>query len=66
MLGIRSFFQSAAKHLQKKLSLKNKVLRQLGGLNPTKKKADSRVTSIEGLATILVLSITAAEVVDEW
>ena len=66
MLGIRSFFQSAAKHLQKKLPLNNRVLRQLGCLNPTKRKEDSTVTSIEGLATVLLPSISAAEVVDEW
>ena len=36
-LGMRSFFEAAASHLQLKLSLQNEFLRQLGCFNPLKK-----------------------------
>ena len=38
MLGIRSFFQMTVSYLQQRLPLGNQLLRQLGYLNPTKRK----------------------------
>ena len=66
MLGIRSFFSTTASFLQGKLPLSNQLLRELGCLNPAKRKKDSTVTSIESIASKLQPNISTAEVIDEW
>ena len=62
VLGIRSFFQSAARHRQKKLPL-NDIVTTIWMLES---KEDSTVTSVEGFAAILQFIIRAAEIADEW
>ena len=49
-LGIRSHFVAVASHLQTRLHLNNTLLRDLGGLNPTKKAKRSTVASIQNLS----------------
>ena len=45
ILGVRSFYGTAASKLQDKLPLKNSFLQQLGCLNPLKKSMESTVDS---------------------
>ena len=66
MLGIRSFFSTTASFLLEKLPLSNQLLRELGCLNPVKRKKDSTVASIESIASKLQPNISTTEVVDEW
>ena len=66
MLGIRSFFQMTVSYLQQRLPLGNQLLRQLGCLNPTKRKKNSTVSSIQCLASVLQHKVSETEVVDEW
>ena len=44
----------------------NQLLRQLGCLNPTKRKKNSTVSSIQSLASVLQPKVSESEVVDEW
>ena len=66
MLVICSFFGTALFYLQQKLLLSNQLLRQLGCLNPVKRKKDSTVSSIESLNSTLQTKVNETEVVDEW
>ena len=51
MLGIHSFFQMTVSYLKQRLSLGNQLLRQLGCLNPTKrKKFNSVIHSKSGIS----------------
>ena len=53
MLGFQSFFQMTVSNLQQRQPLANQLLRQLGCLNPTKRKKNSTVSSIQSLASVL-------------
>ena len=66
ILGVRSFYGTAASKLQDKLPLKNSFLQQLGCLNPLKKLMESTVDSILSLAGRLQPKLSGSQVVDEW
>ena len=66
MLGIRSFFSTAVSYFQEKLPLCNQLLRQLGCMNPAKRKKESTVLSIQHLATTLQPNLNDTDIVDEW
>ena len=66
ILGVRSFYGTAASKLQDKLPLKNSFLQQLGCLNPLKKSMESTVDSILSLAGRLQPKVSGSQVVDEW
>ena len=66
ILCIRSFFQMTVSYLQQRLPLGNQLLRQLGCLNPSKRKENSTVSSIQSLASVLQPKVSKTEVVDEW
>ena len=51
---------------ENKIPLGNELLRQLGGLNPTKRHKQSTVLSIQNIASVLQPKINSTEVVDEW
>ena len=53
-------------YLQQRLPLGSQLLRQLGCLNPTKRKKNSTVSSIQSLASVLQPKVSEIEVVDEW
>ena len=53
-------------YLQQRLPLGNQLLRHLGCLNPTKRKKNSTVSSIQSLALVLQPMVSETEVVDEW
>ena len=56
LLGIHSFMCTTATELQQKLPLKNELLRQLGCINPVKRKKESTVSSIERLNNCVTAS----------
>ena len=64
MLGICLFFGTTLRYLQQKLPLSNQLLRQLGCLNPAKRKNDSTVSSIWSLTSTLQPKVNETEVVD--
>ena len=66
VLGIRSFFSTAVSYLQEKLPLSNQLLRQLGCINPAKRKKESTVLLIQHLATTLQPNLNDTDIVDEW
>ena len=66
VLGIRSFFSTAVSYLQEELSLSNQLLRQLGCMNPAKRKEEPTVLSIQQLATTLQPNLNDTGIVDEW
>ena len=66
LLGVQSFYGTAASKLQNKLPLESTFLQQLGCLNPLKKSKKSTVDSIESLAGRLQSQLSSSEVVDEW
>ena len=66
MLGICSFFSNAVSYLQEKLPLSNLLLRQLGCINPAKRKKESTVLLIQHLATTLQPNLNDTDIVDEW
>ena len=65
-LGMRSFFKVTSSQLQVKLPLDNLLLRQLGCLNPLKRKKKSTVTSIQSIAMKLQPKVDPSEVTDKW
>ena len=66
VLGICSFFSTAVSYLQEKLPLGNQLLRQLGCMNPAKRKKQSTVLPIQHLATTLQPNLNETDIVDEW
>ena len=66
VLGIHSFLSTAVSYLQEKLPLSNQLLRQLGCMNPAKRKKESTVLSIQHLGTTLQPNLNDTDIVDEW
>ena len=60
-LGMRAFWGAAVSHLQAKLPLNNRLLKDLGCLNPLK-----RTISIHNLSRKLLPEFDTAAVLDEW
>ena len=66
LLGMRAFWGAAVSHLQAKLPLKNRVLTDLGCLNPLKRERKSTTISIQNLSRKLLPEFDTAAVLDEW
>ena len=66
LLGMRAFWGAAVSHLQAKLSLNNRVLKDLGCLNPLKRERKSTTISIQNLSRKLLPEFDTAAVLDEW
>ena len=66
ILGICTFYSTTVSYLQEKLPLDNKLLRQLGCLNPMKRKKDSTVSSIKSIASAIQPKVNKTQLVDEW
>ena len=56
LLGMRAFWGAAVSHLQAKLHLNNRVLKDLGCLNPLKRERKSTAISIQNLSREPVLT----------
>ena len=65
-LGMRTFWGAAVSHLQAKLPLDNRVLKDLGCLNPLKGERKSTPISIQNLTRKLLPEFDTAAVLDEW
>ena len=65
MLGVHRFYSTTVSYLQEKLPLDNKLLRQLGCLNPMKRK-DSTASSIESIASAVQPKVNKTLLGDEW
>ena len=66
ILGIRTFYSTAVSYLQEKLPLDNQLLRQLGCLNPMKRKKASTALSIESIASAVQPKVNTTQLGDEW
>lgn len=66
ILGIRAFYVATVSHLQLRLPLGNKLLRDLGCLNPLKRNRKSTDTSIQNLTRKLQPQLEVTSVLDEW
>ena len=66
LLGMLAFFGEAVSHLQVKLPLSNRVLKDLGCLNPLKRERKSTTISIQNLSRKLLPEFDTAAVLDEW
>ena len=66
LLGMRAFWGAAVSHLQAKLPLNNRVLMDLGCLNPLKRERKSTTISIQNLSRKLLPEFDTAAVLDEW
>ena len=66
LLGMLAFFWEAVSHLQAKLPLNNRVLKDLGYLNPLKRERKSTTISIQNLSRKLLPEFDTAAVLDEW
>ena len=66
LLGLLAFFGEAVSHLQTKLPLNNRVLKDLGCLNPLKRERKSTTISIQNLSRKLLPDFDTAAVLDEW
>ena len=66
LLGMLAFFGEAVSHLQAKLPLNNRVLKDLGCLNPLKRERKSTTISIQNLSRKLLPEFDTAAVLDEW
>ena len=66
LLGMRVFWGAAVSHLQAKLPLNNRVLKDLGCLNPLKRERKSTTISIQYLSRKLLPEFDTAAVLDEW
>ena len=64
--GMRAFMGEAASHLQAKLRLNNRVLKDLACLNPLKRERKSTTISIKNLSKKLLPEFDTAAVLDEW
>ena len=66
ILGIRTFYVVTESHLQSRLPLGNKLLRDLGCLNPLKRHRKSTDSSIQNLSKKLQPQLDVSSVLDEW
>ena len=66
LLGMRAFWGAAVSHLQAKLPLNNRVLKDLVCLNPLKRERKSTTISIQNLSRKLLPEFDTAVVLDEW
>ena len=66
LLGMRAFWRAAVSHLQAKLPLNNRVLKDLGCLNTLKRERMSTTISIQNLSRKLLPECNTAAVLDEW
>ena len=67
LLGMLTFWGVAVSHLQAKLPLNNRVLKDLGCLNPLKRERKSTTISIQNLSRKLLRpELDTAAVLDEW
>ena len=66
VLGVRSFFKAAAKHLLKKLPLDNIILKKCKVLNPSCRSANWAQKAIKDLATKLHVGVNLTRLCDEW
>ena len=66
LLGIQAFFIATVSHLQTMLPLNNRLLKDLGFLNPSKKQRGSTLASIQNLARKLQPSLDLTCIHDEW
>ena len=67
LLGMLTFWGVAVSHLQAKLPLNNRVLKDLGCLNPLKRERKSTTISIQNLSMKLLRpELDTAAVLDEW
>ena len=66
LLGMRAFWGAAVLHLQAKLPLNNRVLKNLGCLNPLKRERKSTPISIHNLSRKLLPEFDTAGVLDKW
>ena len=66
LLGMLAFFGEAVSHLQAKLPLNNRVLKDLGCLNPLKRERKSTTISIQNHSRKLLPEFDTAAVLDEW
>ena len=66
LFGMGAFWEVAVSHLQAKLPLNNRVLKDLGYLNPLKRERKSTTISIQNLSRKLLPEFDTAAVLDEW
>ena len=66
LLGIGAFFLATVSHLQLRLPLGNKFLRDLGCLNPLKRIQKATDASIQSLARKLQPQLDVSSVLDAW
>ena len=66
LLGIRAFYVATVSHVQLRLPLGNKLLRDLGCLNRLKRDRKSTDASIQNLTRKLQPQLDVPSVLDEW
>ena len=62
----RAFYVATVSHLQSRLPLGNKLLRDLGSLNSLKRHGKSKDSSIQNLSKKLQPQLDVSSVLDEW
>ena len=67
ILGVRAFYVATVSHLQSRLPLRNKLLRELGCLNPLKRHRKSTNSFIQNLSSKkLQPQLDVTSVLDKW
>ena len=66
LLGMRAFSGEPVSYLQAKIPPNNRVLRDLGCLNPLKRERKSTTISIQNLSRKLLPEFDTAAVLDYW